>query len=107
MADSAGNALPFLKQTEEGVLLDVYVQPKASKNEPAGIHEDALKVRLTAPPVEGKANKECVRFVAKILGLPKSRVSIVQGEKSRRKTLLLQGSRMGEIDGKIRKTGAV
>jgi len=83
--------LPFIRENEEGTVLEVYVQPKASRNELAGTQLDCLKVRLTAPPVEGEANKECVKFLSKVLGVPKSGIVIIQGHKSRRKTLLIRG----------------
>lgn len=79
-----------LGSSTEGTLIRIHVQPRASKNELTGIHEKCLKLRLTAPPVEGEANKECIKFIAKLLKVPKSAVQIVQGEKSRRKTLLVK-----------------
>lgn len=76
---------------EGGVLLEIYVQPRASRNELAGMQGDCLKVRLTSPPVEGAANKLCREFFAKRLGVAKSRVTLVAGEKSRHKRLLVEG----------------
>ena len=75
---------------QEGTVILVYVQPRASKNELAGVQEGALKVRLTAPPIEGKANKECIKFLAKLFNLPKSSIEILQGQKSRHKKFLLK-----------------
>jgi uncharacterized protein len=80
----------FMQKTAQGTTIELYVQPKASKNELAGIHEGSLKVRLSAPPVEGEANKECLRFLAKLFAIPKSRMEILKGYKSRRKTLLIR-----------------
>lgn len=71
--------------------LHIHVQPRASKNEVAGIHGDSLKVRLTSPPVEGAANSLLIEFMAKKLGVPKSRVELVSGEKSRQKVLKIHG----------------
>ena len=85
------NSLPFMRKAPEGTTLAVYVQPRASRNELVGIHEDTLKVRLKAPPVEGEANKECIKFLAKVFGVPKAHLEIVQGHKSRRKTILVRG----------------
>ncbi len=85
------SALPFIRRSDEGTVIDVYVQPRASKNELAGAHQGSLKLRLTAPPVEGEANKECAKFLAKILGVPKTDVLIVRGHKSRRKSFLIKG----------------
>ena len=74
----------------EGLILSVRVQPKASRNAIHGAHGEALKISLTAPPVEGAANKACIAFVAKKLGLPKSAVSILSGQTSRNKRLLVR-----------------
>jgi len=82
---------PFLRESEAGTTIDLYVQPKAGKNELAGVHEGLLKVRLAALPVEGEANKECIKFLAKVLDVPKSRLEITHGHKSRRKTILVRG----------------
>jgi uncharacterized protein (TIGR00251 family) len=80
-----------VRTTEEGAVVEIYVQPRASRNEIVGIHEGRLKVRLTAPPVEGEANKDCIRFLAKLIGVPRSSVVILQGHKTRAKTLLIRG----------------
>lgn len=89
----------FLRSGREGLLLSVLVQPKASKNEIAGLVEDRLKIRLTAPPVDGKANEALVRFLAKRLGLPRSQVSLAGGHRSRRKEILIQGLEAGRAAG--------
>jgi hypothetical protein len=80
-----------LAPAEGGVMLTIHVQPRASKNALAGLHGDALKVRLTSPPVEGAANKLCREFFAKLLGVAKGRVSLVSGHKSRHKRLFIEG----------------
>jgi uncharacterized protein (TIGR00251 family) len=83
-------SLPFLHQGAKGLLIEVYVQPKASKNEIGGLHQDRLKLRLTAPPVEGEANKECIKFLSEIFKVPKTDIEIVRGQKSRQKTVLIR-----------------
>lgn len=80
-----------LKDHPEGVVFRVYVQPRASKNVVVGPHNGALKVKLTAPPVGGAANKMCIAFFAKTLGVPKSSVEILSGQTSRSKTVLVRG----------------
>jgi len=90
--------LTFLSENTQGTLIQVLVQPRASKNELVGIHEDSLKIRLAAPPVEGEANKECVKFMAKLLNVPKSGVEILRGHKARRKTLLIKGLSLAAIE---------
>ncbi len=77
--------------------LHIHVQPRASKNEIAGIHGDSIKVRLTSPPVEGAANSLLIEFMAKKLGAPKSRVELVSGEKSRHKTLKIGDLTKAEV----------
>ena len=74
-----------------GVELHLQVQPRASRTEVVGPHGGALKIRLAAPPVDGEANDELVRFLAKVLGVPRSAVEIVSGETGRRKRVRVAG----------------
>jgi len=74
-----------------GIQFGIAVQPRASKNEIAGIHNDRLKIRLTSPPVEGAANQACVKFLAKQFGVAASRVTLVSGAASRNKVVHIQG----------------
>ena len=74
------------------LILRLRVQPKAAKDGVAGLHDGALKVRITAPPVEGAANKHLAKFLAKELGLPKSAVSVEKGDKGKDKSLRLAGA---------------
>ncbi|AEV25010.1 TIGR00251 family protein [Azospira oryzae PS] len=69
------------------LLLTLHIQPGAKKTEVCGLHGDALKIRLAAPPVDGKANAALLAFVADRLGLPKSAVSLKSGQTSRRKVV--------------------
>lgn len=71
--------------------LTIWVQPGAKKNEVVGEIEGAIKVKIAAPPVEGKANKELIAFIAKILSLKKSAITIESGESSRRKIVAIEG----------------
>jgi uncharacterized protein len=73
------------------LLLLLHVQPGAARTELAGLHGDMLKLRLAAPPVDGKANKAAVAFIAQLLRLPKSAVVIRSGLASRDKKFLLTG----------------
>jgi hypothetical protein len=77
------------KATADGITFWVLVQPRASRAGIVGTHEDALKIKLTAPPVEGAANKQCIEIVAKALERPKSTLAIVNGQTSRRKQILV------------------
>lgn len=89
--------MPWLREHREGVTIDLHVQPRASKNEIVGVQGEELKVRLTSPPVEGEANRLCVEFFAKRLGIAKSAVELVAGEKSRHKRLLIRAMAVEEV----------
>ncbi len=80
-----------LRPLSAGVEITVRVQPRASRSGIVGPHGDALKVRVAAPPVEGAANRELVRLLAKALGVPRGAVAIVKGEGSRTKVLRVEG----------------
>ncbi|QQD23107.1 YggU family protein [Venatoribacter cucullus] len=67
------------------LLLVCHLQPNASRSEFAGLHGDALKIRIQAPPVEGKANTELVKFLAKAFGVGKRDIEIISGELNRHK----------------------
>jgi uncharacterized protein (TIGR00251 family) len=79
-----------LKPTGEGLLLKVYVQPKSSRNQIAGAYRAALKLKIAAPPAGGAANRTCIRFLAKQLGLARSRLDIASGRTSRIKQILIR-----------------
>lgn len=72
------------------LLLRCHLQPKASSDEVAGLHGDRLKLRITAPPVDGKANAHLLQWLGKQFHVPKSRVTILQGESGRSKNILIQ-----------------
>jgi uncharacterized protein (TIGR00251 family) len=75
----------------------VHVIPRAARSQAAGIHGDALKLRLHAPPVDGKANEECIRLLADLLGVKKSQVTIIAGHAARIKTIAIEGIRAGAL----------
>ncbi|GFO63955.1 DUF167 domain-containing protein [Geomonas paludis] len=85
-------------QTPEGLLFTVHVQPRASRSEICGPKEGELRVRLTSPPVDDAANKQCVELIAKSLGIAKSKVSIKSGAKSRHKVVRVEGVEQDDLD---------
>ena len=89
--------MPFVTDTTDGAVLLLRVIPRANKTAVQGLHGDALKVRLNAPPVEGAANTALVQFLAKQLKLPRSRVQLLAGETSRNKRVLLIGCNAAAI----------
>jgi len=80
-----------VRETGGGIELEVWVQPRASRDEVAGLQGEALKVRIAAPPVDGEANAALVRFLAKRLGVARSAVSVVRGHSGRHKTVRIEG----------------
>ena len=74
----------------ENLILYWHLQPKASSDAIVGIHGDRLKVRITAPPIDGKANEHLVKWLGKLFKVPKSDIDILQGELGRQKTLLIK-----------------
>ena len=80
-----------IHDTASGATLAVKVHPRAKKNAITGELGDALKVSLTTPPVEGRANEACVEFFAKLLKVPRSSVTIASGQTSRNKIICITG----------------
>jgi uncharacterized protein (TIGR00251 family) len=86
-----------IRETAAGTVFRIRVVPRASRSEMAGIQGDALKLRITAPPVEGKANEECIRLLAETLGVKKGQVTIIAGHASQTKTVVVDGVKAKEI----------
>lgn len=81
-------ALPFLHMEKDGsVRVDIHVMPNAAKTQVQGLHDGALKVRLHAPPVDGKANEALQAWMAEALGIPKSTITLLRGAGTRHKQL--------------------
>lgn len=91
-----------LQQSGADVLLPVAVQPRASRNAVAGLHGNALKLLLTASPVEGAANAACLRFLADLLGVRHARLSIVRGAKARQKLLRVADMSIDALRARLR-----
>lgn len=79
--------MPFYRWDGEDLILDCHLQPKASSDEFAGVHGERLKIRLTAPPVDGKANAHLIAFLADAFAVAKRQVNLVSGELNRQKRL--------------------
>lgn len=86
-------AAPHARWDGEDLLLRVHAQPRASRDEIAGRHGDALKIRIAAPPVDGEANDALCRFLAKACGVPRGAVSVESGESGRAKTVRVKAPR--------------
>ena len=78
-----------VREHPDGLIFNIRVQPRASRNRVVGRYGDALKITLTAPPVDNAANKACTAFLADVLGVAKSAVAIVAGHTGRNKQVLV------------------
>lgn len=79
--------MTYVERRDDGLVLHCHIQPGASRDAIAGLHGERLKVQVASPPVDGKANERLIRFMAKTLGVAKSRISLIRGHNSRQKTL--------------------
>jgi uncharacterized protein len=86
-----------IRETAAGAVFRIRAVPRATRSEIAGIQDDALKLRITAPPVEGKANEECIRLLAETLGVKKGQVTIIAGHASRTKTVAVEGLKADRV----------
>jgi uncharacterized protein (TIGR00251 family) len=80
-----------IKEAAGSVVLPIQVVPRSSQCKLVGWQGDFLKINITAPPVDGKANEQCIRFLADAFGVKKDRVQIVGGLKTKKKTIVIQG----------------
>ena len=92
--------MTYLRELADGasVSLSIHVQPKASRTRIAGLHGDALKLCITSPPVDGKANAAVIQFIAKLFKIPRAAVTLANGEASRDKRLILAGVTMAQAE---------
>lgn len=82
---------PCLRSTAAGVVLDLSVVPGAKRTEAIGLHDGALRLRLAAPPVDGRANEALLAWLARELGVPRRDVTLLRGATARRKQVLVAG----------------
>ncbi len=88
---------PWLRQGHEGALLLVHAVPRASRTEFCGEHDGRLKIKVQAPPVEGAANNNIKKFLAKKFHLPKKSIELTSGARSRQKAFLLRGISVNQV----------
>ena len=88
---------PYVRDSKDGVILKVKVQPRASQDEVVGPHGDGLKIRITAAPVAGAANKHLLKVLAKKLKVARSQMSIASGATSRAKSIAIEGISAEEV----------
>jgi len=91
----------WIREEDGAVIMNVLLQPRASKNELVGIHGDCLKIKITSPPVENKANKKLCEFLSKLIGVGKGRVEVIGGHKARIKKVRISDSTLEEVRKKL------
>jgi uncharacterized protein (TIGR00251 family) len=91
-----------LVEKDGAVRFEVHAKPRSKKSRIVGERDDAVEIALAAPPVDGAANEELVRFVAKVLAVPRRNVELVRGDTSRAKLVAVSGLSAGEIEARLR-----
>jgi len=79
----------WIEENEKGILLHLMVTPGSSRSDIIGLHDERLKVAIKSPPTDGKANKELVHFLSKVMGVTKKSMAIIKGENNRRKSIII------------------
>lgn len=92
---------PWIRGDADGVLVEIVVQPRASRTRVVGEHGDRLKLQIAAPPVDGEANAEIVEFLAEKLDRPKRDVELVAGQTGKRKTVRIRGISADEAERRL------
>ena len=89
--------MPWMKEEDGAVVVNVWLQPRASKNELVGIHGDCLKIKVTSPPVENRANEKLCDYLAELMRISKSDIGIIKGEKMRKKKVKIYGRTLDDV----------
>ncbi len=84
----------WYRRNGDVITLTLHIQPGAKRTDVAGLHGDALKIRLAAPPIEGRANEALLKFIAESFGVPVRQVELKQGGQSRHKVVAVTGSKV-------------
>lgn len=90
-----------IRERETGLEVPLHVQVRARRDEIAGVHNGVLKIRISAPPVDDAANRAVLAFFASLLSIPKSRLRIVSGQKSRDKVLRIEGISLNDLRSRL------
>src|SRR5579863_6997769 len=95
----------IVRDTASGATFQVKVQPRAKKNAIAGEVGDGLKLALTAPPIEGRANEACIAYFAELLNVPRSSVTIAAGHSNRNKVIRVAGLSASQVTERLKRAG--
>ncbi|MBS3910128.1 MAG: YggU family protein [Actinobacteria bacterium] len=88
----------YLSTHGDGIILNIWLQPRAARTKIVGIYGDNIKISVKAPPLEGRANDECIEFLSALLGFPKKLFTVKSGEKSRRKRIYIKDATPGMVE---------
>ncbi len=91
----------FIQNKNNGVTLTLTIQANAHKSEIIGLYNDTLKIKIKAPPVDGKANKEIISFLSEKLGITQKNIEILKGDKNKNKIVLLMGESLQSLSIKL------
>ncbi len=94
----------FIQNKNNGVTLTLTIQANAHKSEIVGLYNDTLKIKIKAPPVDGKANKEIISFLSEKLGITQKNIEILKGDKNKNKIVLLMGESLQSLSIKLCQT---
>ena len=92
----------MFQDVQEGVKISLFVQPNAPKSQIVGEYNNQLKIKIKAPPVDGKANEAIIEFFSELLGIPQNRVEILRGDKSKGKVILVHGMKQAQVAGLLK-----
>ena len=87
----------WLREEDGAVIVNVSLQPRASKNELVGIHNDCLKIKVTSPPVDNQANEKLCEYLSGLIGISKGKVEVVKGKKMRVKRVKISDRTLDEV----------
>ena len=97
------NINDYFKITGKDIVIKVKIIPGSSKNKVIGVYNNSLKITITAPPVEGKANKKCITYIAKCFDVAKSKIEIISGQTSKNKLIKIYDISQREFLDKLEK----
>lgn len=89
--------MPWMKEEDGAVVMNVWLQPRASKNELVGIHGDCLKIKVTSPPIENKANENLCDYLSRLMGISKRKIEVIKGEKMRMKKVKIYDRTLDDV----------
>ncbi|WP_413291726.1 DUF167 domain-containing protein [Bdellovibrio sp. HCB185ZH] len=88
----------MIEEIKGGVRLHLFIQPKSSKNQIVGPHNGMLKIKISAPPVDGEANAELIEYLSKFFKVPKRNITLVKGDTGRQKTVDVEGISLSDAE---------